>query len=106
VQSGATRVEVTARHESERVVVEVSDNGPGLPPRARDNLFQPFAGSARPGGSGLGLAIVRELVRAHGGNIRLLHSTAEGTAFAVELPQRSQRNGQKQKNSAKKSKAA
>ncbi len=106
VQSGATRVEVTARHESERVVVEVSDNGPGLAPRARDNLFQPFAGSARPGGSGLGLAIVRELVRAHGGNIRLLHSTAEGTSFAVELPQRTQRNGQKQKNGAKKSKAA
>ena len=106
VQSGATRVEVTARHEGERIVVEVSDNGPGLPPRARDNLFQPFAGSARPGGSGLGLAIVRELVRSHGGNIRLLHSTGEGTAFAVELPQSTQRNGQKQKNGAKKSKAA
>ena len=110
VQSGATRVEVRAQSESDRIVVEVADNGPGLPPRARDNLFQPFAGSARPGGSGLGLAIVRELVRAHGGNIRLLRSTAEGTVFAVELPQRSQRNGQRQKsgqkNGVRKSKAA
>jgi len=110
VQSGATRVEVRARHESDRIVVEVADNGPGLAPRARDNLFQPFAGSARPGGSGLGLAIVRELVRAHGGNIRLLRSAAEGTVFAVELPQRSQRNGQRQKsgqkNGVRKSKAA
>ena len=106
VQSGATRVMVTARRERDQVVAEVSDNGPGLAPRARDNLFQPFAGSARPGGSGLGLAIVRELVRAHGGNIRLLHSTAEGTAFAIELPQRVHRNGQKQKNGARKPKAA
>jgi signal transduction histidine kinase len=106
VQSGATRVEVTARHEADCIAVEVADNGPGLPPRARDNLFQPFAGSARPGGSGLGLAIVRELVRAHGGNIRLLRSTAEGTTFVVELPQRSQRNGQRQRSSVKKSKAA
>jgi signal transduction histidine kinase len=106
VQSGATRVEVAARRAGDQVIVEVSDNGPGLAPRARDNLFQPFAGSARPGGSGLGLAIVRELVRAHGGNIRLLRSTAEGTTFAVELPQKSKKDGQKNKNGTKKSKAA
>ena len=106
VQSGATRVEVSARQSRDQLVVEVSDNGPGLAPRARDNLFQPFAGSTRPGGSGLGLAIVRELVRAHGGNIRLLSSTAAGTAFAVELPQKTDRNGQKSRNGAKKPKAA
>src|SRR5262249_40289027 len=106
VQSGATRVVVTARRESDSVIAEGRDNGPGLAPRARDNLFQPFAGSARPGGSGLGLAIVRELVRAHGGSIRLLQSTAEGTAFAIELPQRVHRNGQKQKSSTRRSKAA
>jgi signal transduction histidine kinase len=106
VQSGASRVDISARREGERVIVEVADNGPGLAPRARDNLFQPFAGSTRPGGSGLGLAIVRELVRAHGGNIRLLRSTAEGTAFAVELPQTSNKDGQKSANGAKKSRAA
>jgi signal transduction histidine kinase len=106
VQSGATRVEISARQGGEQLIVEVSDNGPGLAPRARDNLFQPFAGSTRPGGSGLGLAIVRELVRAHGGNIRLLSSTAEGTAFAVELPQKTDKDGQKSRNGAKKPKAA
>jgi signal transduction histidine kinase len=106
VQSGATRVEVAARRAGDQVVVEVSDNGPGLAPRARDNLFQPFAGSARPGGSGLGLAIVRELVRAHGGNIRLIRSTGEGTVFAIELPQKTKRDGHKTKNGAKKSRAA
>jgi signal transduction histidine kinase len=105
-QAGANRIEITARREGERIIAEVSDNGPGLAPRARDNLFQPFAGSARPGGSGLGLAIVRELARAHGGNIRLLRSTAEGTVFAVELPQKTNKDGQKSKNGPRKSRAA
>ena len=68
-------------------MIEVADNGPGLPPRARERLFQPFSGSARPGGSGLGLAIARELMRAHGGDIRLLRSTGEGSAFELELPE-------------------
>jgi signal transduction histidine kinase len=102
-QAGATRIAVKAHRTAqrttqrttagERLVIEIADNGPGLPPRAREKLFQPFAGSARPGGTGLGLAIARELVRAHGGEIRLLASTGEGTRFAIELPQRGSRNG-------------
>jgi signal transduction histidine kinase len=77
----------------DRLILEVIDNGPGLPPRAREKLFQPFAGSARPGGTGLGLAIARELVRAHGGEIQLLRSTGDGTLFVIELPQRNGRSG-------------
>jgi signal transduction histidine kinase len=97
-QAGATRISVRAESaareddKAERVVLEIADNGPGLPPRAREKLFQPFAGSARPGGTGLGLAIARELVRAHGGQIRLLGSTGDGTQFVIELPQRGARN--------------
>ena len=87
LQSGATRVEVSARSTGERTVIDVADNGPGLPPRARERLFQPFSGSARPGGSGLGLAIARELMRAHGGDIRLVRSTGEGSTFELELPE-------------------
>ena len=86
IQAGASRVEVTAERVDGRLRVRVSDNGPGLPPRARAHLFQPFTGSARAGGTGLGLAIARDLVRAHGGDIRLEHSTAEGTSFCFELP--------------------
>ena len=87
VQAGATRVEIAAAAAGGRVTIAVSDNGPGLPPRARARLFQPFAGSARPGGSGLGLAIARELMRAHGGEIRLVRSTGEGTVFELEFPE-------------------
>jgi signal transduction histidine kinase len=86
MQAGATRIDVTVRRAESRIVIEVADNGPGLAPRARDKLFQPFAGSARPGGSGLGLAIARDLMHAHGGDIRLASSTATGTVFRLELP--------------------
>jgi signal transduction histidine kinase len=66
--------------------LDVSDDGPGLPAKARDKLFQPFAGSARAGGTGLGLAIARELVRAHGGELALVQSSAQGTIFRIDLP--------------------
>ena len=86
IHAGATRVEVNARRDGDHVVIDVADNGPGLPPRAREQLFQPFTGSSKPGGTGLGLAIARELMRAHGGDIRLEHSTGEGTCFRLTLP--------------------
>ncbi|HEY5210492.1 MAG TPA: HAMP domain-containing sensor histidine kinase [Stellaceae bacterium] len=86
VQSGARRVVISAHCEERRVVIAIADDGPGLAPKARDNLFRPFAGSARPGGMGLGLAIAREILRAHGGDITLGHSDAEGTLFRLSLP--------------------
>lgn len=85
-QAGATRVEVSAEAGDGRLVVEVADNGPGLAPRARERLFQPFAGTARSGGSGLGLAIARDLMHAHGGDIALARSDARGTVFRLALP--------------------
>jgi len=60
MQAGAPAVEIC-----------FADTGPGLPPRARQNLFRPFEGSARSGGTGLGLAICAEIMRLHGGMIRL-----------------------------------
>ncbi|WP_448204050.1 sensor histidine kinase [Azospirillum sp. sgz302134] len=86
VQAGADAVTVTAERRDGTLALLVADNGPGLPPRARENLFQPFAGSARAGGIGLGLAIAREVLRAHGGELRLVESTGAGTVFALELP--------------------
>ncbi|WP_163602789.1 sensor histidine kinase, partial [Klebsiella pneumoniae] len=61
----------------------VTDTGPGLPPKARENLFVAFRGSARSGGTGLGLAIAQELVRAHGGRLELLESIGGRTVFSV-----------------------
>ncbi|MGZ9809464.1 sensor histidine kinase [Pseudoroseicyclus sp. H15] len=66
--------------------ISVSDTGPGLPPKAREHLFQPFQGAVKKGGSGLGLAIAAELVRGHGGRLDLRGSGPEGTEFAIWLP--------------------
>jgi len=85
-EAGARRFSVRAADGKGALVMEVADDGPGMPPKARENLFQPFAGSARPGGTGLGLAIAREVMRAHGGDIELDESTGSGTIFRLTLP--------------------
>ncbi len=78
-------VVVSSERDEEGVRLAVSDNGPGLPPRARDNLFVAFEGSARAGGTGLGLAIAREILEAHGGTVRLAEQP-EGTRFELVFP--------------------
>ena len=80
------RVTLTAVKTSEEVLLIVSDNGPGIPEKTREKLFQPFTSSNTPGGSGLGLAIARELAQIHGGDVRLVSSGADGTTFEVRLP--------------------
>jgi len=86
-QAGASRIGVTARRAPPAdTVIEIADDGPGLPPRARENLFKPFAGSARPGGTGLGLAIARDLMRAQGGDLVLVDTGSKGTVFRLTLP--------------------
>lgn len=67
------------------LAIIITDNGPGLPPRARENLFVAFEGSARAGGTGLGLAIARELTEAHGGTLTLV-VREKGTQFEICLP--------------------
>jgi signal transduction histidine kinase len=88
--SGGGRVTVLGRRENETTVVVVSDNGPGVPARAREKLFQPFQGSTRRGGTGLGLPISAELAQLHGGSLKLL-DTASGAAFELRIPDRSAR---------------
>lgn len=66
--------------------ISVTDTGPGLPPRAKEHLFQAFHGGATKGGSGLGLVIAAELVRGHGGTLSLGQTGPEGTSFMILLP--------------------
>ncbi|TMJ57825.1 MAG: HAMP domain-containing histidine kinase [Alphaproteobacteria bacterium] len=86
VEAGARRLRFAAARENGVIAIDIADDGPGLPPKAQDNLFRPFFGSARPGGSGLGLAIARELARAHGGELTLVSTTGTGTVFRLTLP--------------------
>ncbi|MEQ1711666.1 MAG: HAMP domain-containing sensor histidine kinase [Hyphomicrobium sp.] len=81
-------IRVKGWREGRKVFVEVRDNGPGVPPRARANLFRAFQSSSRKGGTGLGLTIAHELVASHGGTLQLVDSI-EGAAFLITLPDRS-----------------
>lgn len=80
-------IRFVARREGRSVAIEIHDTGPGLPARARANLFQAFQGGASRGGTGLGLAIAAEIVGAHGGEIRLL-DVPRGAAFRIDIPDR------------------
>lgn len=87
----ASRVRIALSAAGGRAVVEVGDDGPGIPEAERDRVFDRFvrldASRGRTtGGSGLGLAIVRELVAAHGGTVRAEAAPSGGALFRVELP--------------------
>ncbi len=79
-------ITLEARREGSVTVIEIRDNGPGIPEQVRENLFQAFQSAARQGGTGLGLAIAAELVRAHGGDITLQSSSEAGTCFVITIP--------------------
>jgi signal transduction histidine kinase len=79
-------VTVTTTREPNAVVLRFADNGPGISARARERLFQPFAGSTRAGGAGLGLAIARELAQGHGGDLTLAETGDQGAVFELRLP--------------------
>src|SRR2546425_2345870 len=85
------RVEVALRKEHRKAIIEVSNNGPGIPRDALPHVFDRFyrvdeARSRESGGTGLGLAIARHIVDAHGGTINIESSARGGTKGTVELP--------------------
>jgi signal transduction histidine kinase len=84
-EAGAPSVRISAFQDNTMLVVDIADNGPGLPEGVRSDLFRPFAGSARRGGAGLGLAIARDLMVAHGGDIELVSTGVAGTTFRLTL---------------------
>jgi signal transduction histidine kinase len=84
---GRDQIRITGRREGAVVVMEVSDTGPGFSEKARSHMFEAFQGSTRAGGTGLGLAIAAELVRAHGGDIRLVEGTI-GATLQFTIPDR------------------
>jgi two-component system osmolarity sensor histidine kinase EnvZ len=84
-------IAISANHETRWLVVNVDDDGPGIPPEARAEVFKPFvrldeARNQDEGGSGLGLAIARDVARSHGGDIVLGDSPLGGLRATVRLP--------------------
>jgi two-component system nitrogen regulation sensor histidine kinase NtrY len=78
---------VEARLEGGRALLEVRDDGPGVPDTARERVFDPYY-TTKSEGTGLGLAIVKKIVLEHGGEIACLRAPEGGACFRIELPSR------------------
>jgi signal transduction histidine kinase len=86
-------VGLATRAEGDKLIIEVSDSGPGVPATLRDRVFEPFFTTKPPGlGSGLGLPTSREIAIRHGGTLEV-RETNTGSLFRLELPLQDTRNG-------------
>jgi signal transduction histidine kinase len=80
-------IELVCRRDDGGVVLEVEDQGPGVPAADVDRIFDPFFTTKQPGkGTGLGLAIVHRIVEAHGGTVEVSRSRSGGALFRVRIP--------------------
>ena len=80
-------VAVGTRKEAGKVEISVSDNGTGIPQRVLDKIFQPFFTTKPTGqGTGLGLSLSYDIVKAHGGELKVETKEGEGSAFIIQLP--------------------
>ncbi|HSG82511.1 MAG TPA: HAMP domain-containing sensor histidine kinase [Gemmatimonadota bacterium] len=85
--NGAGRITVRTCQEDDRTVLEIADNGPGIPPEIIDQVFEPFFTTKPAGaGTGLGLAIVHTIVAECGGSVTVRSSPGEGATFSLSFP--------------------
>ncbi|HEX2083423.1 MAG TPA: ATP-binding protein, partial [Xanthomonadaceae bacterium] len=87
----AQSIAITGHRDHRWLTVAVDDDGPGIPPALREDVFKPFlrlddARNQDKVGTGLGLAIARDIVRSHGGDITLADSPLGGLRATVRIP--------------------
>ena len=71
----------------QEIAISISDNGPGIPKSAMDKIFQPFFTTKPTGqGTGLGLSLSYDIIKAHGGELKVETKEGEGTVFTIQLP--------------------
>jgi len=86
VRHGGGCIELDGRVEGDRLVLDIADDGPGIPDQVRERMFEPFVRSSCAGGNGLGLAIVAELAAALRGEVAYEPNEPTGARFRVSLP--------------------
>ncbi len=80
-------VSITTKKEGDKVIVSVKDNGNGIPQKVLDKIFQPFFTTKPTGqGTGLGLSLSYDIVKAHGGELKVETKENEGSQFIIILP--------------------
>jgi signal transduction histidine kinase len=80
-------VSVSTKKSENRMLITVSDNGDGIPDSIKEKIFQPFFTTKPTGsGTGLGLSLSYDIVKAHGGEIKVESKEGEGTVFIIQLP--------------------
>lgn len=86
-RSNPAQIRLRTRHDERDVIIEVEDNGPGVPKEIRSHIWDPFWTTKDEGeGTGLGLAVVHGIVIEHGGSVSIGESTKSGACFEVRLP--------------------
>ncbi len=83
--AGQGRIQVRAQLNENELIVDVADDGPGVPAERCDEIFRPFH-SSKTGGTGIGLAFSRKIVEAHGGSLDLVARPERGACFRMRLP--------------------
>ncbi len=80
-------VTVRTKKFTDRIEVHVKDNGTGIPQKVLDKIFQPFFTTKPTGqGTGLGLSLSYDIVKAHGGELKVETKEGEGSEFIIQLP--------------------
>jgi signal transduction histidine kinase len=80
-------VSVSTKKTNSKVEIKVSDNGNGIPQKVLDKIFQPFFTTKPTGqGTGLGLSLSYDIIKAHGGELKVETKEGEGSEFTIQLP--------------------
>ena len=87
IEGRAPELMLKSSQVGNHVIIQISDNGPGMPPQVRDKIFEPFFTTKPVGkGTGLGLSIVYTIIENHKGTIQVESEMNEGTSFFITLP--------------------
>lgn len=80
------KLTLRTKQQSKNIIIEIEDNGPGVPDDIKDKILQPFFTTKKgTEGTGLGLSITNDIIKAHGGTLAIHHSDEYGTTFRIEL---------------------
>ena len=81
------KLTVRTKSEKDHILISVEDNGPGIPDEIKDKILQPFFTTKKgTEGTGLGLSITHDIVKAHGGELKIESTIGKGSEFVIQLP--------------------